>query len=264
MEKFCIVIPIYKEPTAAEKLSLSRLYNITQGKYNIYFVKPESLVITKLFTTNIDEYNKEYENNIHYISFNDEYFISTESYSKLLETCDFWNSFINYEYVYIYQLDCYIIKDDLEYWANLGFDYIGAPIVSKNANWKNTPAIGNGGFSLRKVSKFIELTDENGWFIKKYGENLKNNKWLKFEDLYFLQECGGFTKIDTPIFQDAIRFAWDMNPDVIYKLTQNLPMCIHAFDKNIPFWKDKLEGITSEVYSDSYSRNKSFIDAYYG
>lgn len=262
MNKFCIVVPIYREPTPAEKISLHQLYDVTQRKYDIYFIKPNSFDIRqvqKAFNTGQDAcvcFND--------ICFADDYFTSTESYSKLLETYDFWKTFHEYEYVYIYQLDCYLIKDNLEYWCNLGFDYVGAPIVSPNANWKNTPAIGNGGFSLRKVSKFIELTNPNSWFIKKYGKNLQNNKWLKFEDLYFLQECGEFIKIDTPVFQHATQFAWDMNPDVIYKLTQELPMCIHAFDKNIPFWKDKINGITPEVYSDCYSRNKQFIDAYYG
>jgi hypothetical protein len=51
------------------------------------------------------------------------------TYSQLLMSKEFYELFIEYDYIIIYQLDCFVFKDSLENWLYTGFDYIGAPWV---------------------------------------------------------------------------------------------------------------------------------------
>lgn len=259
MKKFCIVVPIYQKLTPVELLSVKQLIAITKFKYDIYLVHPDNIdnEVIKI----IYDISEDWKNHLFEKCFSDEFFKSTETYSELLETNNFWQQFADYEYVYIYQTDCWLFRDEFEYWCDRQFDYIGGPIIAVNANWKNVPVVGNGGFSLRRVSKFIEMTSDS--FIESH-KDLLTNKWRKFEDLYFIQECGRYTYIDTPIVAEAVRFSWDMNPDIIYKQVKDMPFGIHAVDKNIPFWKQLIpEFNNKEIIDECYRRNKMFIDIYY-
>lgn len=82
--------------------------------------------------------------------------LTTESYSHLLTSNSFWLNF-NSDFVLIIQTDTLLLRkiDDVFY----NYDYVGAPW-----NWKavkEAPAnfqVGNGGFSLRKVSFMLECT----------------------------------------------------------------------------------------------------------
>ena len=64
-------------------------------------------------------------------------------------------------------------------------------------------------------------------------------------------------------WEEAASFSFDMNPDIIFKQLNILPeIGIHAFGKNIPFWKDKLN-IPKEVIDESMEKYKVFISIYY-
>ena len=55
MNKFCIVIPIYKEDLdCIEKVSLTQLWKVIGGKhYHIYFVRPKKSVIFARYKTQV-------------------------------------------------------------------------------------------------------------------------------------------------------------------------------------------------------------------
>lgn len=91
--------------------------------------------------------------------FNEQYFDSVKSYNELMLSVDFYRSFREYQYMLIYQLDAFVFEDQLEYWCNKGYDYIGAPWIK--ANKKFHPTCGNGGFSLRKIDSFIQLLESS-------------------------------------------------------------------------------------------------------
>jgi hypothetical protein len=59
-------------------------------------------------------------------------------------------------------LDGFTFYDNLEYFCNLNYDYTAAPWEYGNFRYKNQKEtiwyVGCGGVSLRKISKFIELT----------------------------------------------------------------------------------------------------------
>ena len=247
-----IVVPLYREFTLSDTISLDRLFSLCSEKFNIVAVCPES-------------FNKDIKYNFSSIErFPDEYFKSTVTYSDLLESYTFWSRFSTYEYILIYQTDCFLIEDKIEKWASLGYDYIGAPIVSTNARWKNPPCVGNGGLSLRKASKFLDMVSSA--VFEKHKTELMESTNREYEDLYFLQTCSKFFKIDVPNFKLASMFACDMNPDILLgSKPKILPMGVHAFDKNIPYWSKIIQELSSkELYDECYKRHKNFIDAYYG
>ena len=60
----------------------------------------------------------------------------------------------------IYQLDACVFRDELKYWCEKKYDYIGAPIFwayNSNKFSNKVAGIGNGGFSLRKISYCLKM-----------------------------------------------------------------------------------------------------------
>ena len=164
MKEFCIVIPIYnEEPDLIEQISLKRLWDVVCNKnYDIYYVTYKELNTTKYYTD--ETINKQ---NISEIYFDKSFFENKNTYSKLCINYNFYNAFSDYEYMYIYQTDCYLLDDKLSDFCKLNVDYIGSPIFSTDCGWPTnklnpitnemeyTPVVGNGGFSLRKIKTFM-------------------------------------------------------------------------------------------------------------
>lgn len=267
---FCIITPIYKEtPDPIEQLSLQRLHNVIgELNYDVYFVTYQGL--------NINEYIKLYPNAK--ISYFDKYFFqSTATYSQLCFNYDFYNTYNEYDYMFIYQTDCYLINDNFHTYTTFDYDYIGAPIFSTDCGWPTvkevngkrvyTPVIGNGGFSMRKISTFIELTDPNGEFRQTVQLTDEHIKHLLWEDLFICVELPKYYDIRIAPLKVGFSFAWDMSVDVIYNLwnIHTLPMCIHAWDKNIRFWQLHIPEIKDnvEVIEFCEEKHKEFFKLYY-
>lgn len=255
-----IIIPIYYEdPTRLDKLSISSLMkNLNDiNEYDINFVCPSietsnwKELVTKGKATNFK-------------IFDDSFFLSTQSYSKMLESYEFWNEFAEYDYALVYQTDGYCIGGSLSDFLYMDYDYIGAPIVAENARWFNVPAIGNGGVSLRKITTMLETTDPNGEFIIENKEDIlkhnqaNSNMYDIYEDLYFAQLVPMLWDFKKSKFDVATSFAYDMNADIVYEKTNHkLPLFIHAFDKNIRFWQNILDEFKDiNIISDCEWKNK--------
>jgi hypothetical protein len=92
------------------------------------------------------------------------YLGSIEKYNKLLLSPIFYEMFIDSKYILITQVDVWIFRDELKYWIDKKYDYIGAPLfLPQNREIKKLenlmlPYGGNGGLSLRNVEKTLELT----------------------------------------------------------------------------------------------------------
>lgn len=270
MKKFCIIIPIYKEELdLIDKLSLERLHKVVKNKYDICLVKPESL--------NSNNYYKILKKkNVKEILFADRYFENTSSYSQLCLQYDFYDKFSDYEYMYIYQTDCYLIEDKLEEWCNKGYDYIGAPIFVPTSGWpcytSNSwePQVGNGGFSLRKIELFKEITDPNGELRQTYKLTDEILSKVIYEDKYFCTDLYKYYDIKKPSWKEAMLFALDMNPEITNNIIEEScnnmnNMGIHAWAKNIRYWKDKLEELkdNKEVIDYCENKYKDFFELYY-
>lgn len=267
-KQFCIVIPVYKENLdCIEEISLKRLIDVVGEKqYNIILVCPESL--------NVNIY-KEYIPSLSIERFEDKYFESTHSYSQLCINYDFYDRFSDYEYMLIYQLDCYLFYDSISKWCDEGYDYIGGPIISTDCGWdtvKNAqkeyqPYVGNGGFSLRKIEVFKDICNPEGELRKTYNLTDEKLSHIRWEDKYFCNDLFNIYKLSIPTFAKAVWFGLDMSVDVIYDYFEwkGTPMGCHSWDKNIRYWKSVIPELinNTEVIDFCENKHEEFFKLYY-
>ena len=252
--KVRVVVPIYKSSLSkTENISIDRCFKILSSR-NISMVKPRGL--------NTDLLEKEYP--FYSIEeFDADYFTSIKGYNRLLLATEFYSRFQDDDYMLIVQSDVYIFYDDLDYWLNEGYDYVGAPWISSSRfshfihyvkmkcshclygeqnrvhRFETRNRVGNGGFSLRKISRHLELTAALKDQIQHYLNNQTSH--IFNEDVFWSIEPSknGFEH-KTPTAQEALRFAFDINPKRLYKLTGGkLPMAAHGWNKSrsIKFWQ---------------------------
>lgn len=184
--KNCIVIPTYKTvPNEWEVISLTQCFKIL-NRYDMYIVTYQSIDLD--FYRNLaQQFNVEL--NVKY--FDEIYFKNITGYNFLMLNRSFYSSFSDYDYLLIYQLDCFVFKDELNYWAAKGYDYIGSPWFADYGDYaQNKPFWynGNGGFSIRRIKSFLRVFDWKGPLrkmpqIKHDLRNLDINKYKK-EILY--------------------------------------------------------------------------------
>jgi hypothetical protein len=143
----CILIPLHKVPeTAEEKISLASLKAVLP-QVKKFFVCPSGFPDNEI--TNDEET----------FFLEKKYFSYPYGYNRLLLRKQIYRKLCNYKYILIFQLDCVVFKNDLEQWLRAEFDYIGSPwFMDENKKPTNIPfSVGNGGFSLRKVSTALEV-----------------------------------------------------------------------------------------------------------
>ena len=103
-----VVVPVYRNKISAdEKIALNHAVNYLDG-YPRFLLLPEELHFAlKGFTT---------------VLFDSRFFHDVVSYSQLLLSKAFYETFKNYEYILIYQLDCLLFSDQLDIWCKAGYD----------------------------------------------------------------------------------------------------------------------------------------------
>lgn len=260
--RLATVVPIYKkEITKCERLSLETLSDNCAEDITIHFICPESFTID-----DIEEWRQCLgDREVVCTQLEDYWFENVDRYSELMLSEDLWcNVLDDYDYVCIFQTDCLAFggySQTLKRLASEGWDYVGSPIISNTSMWKTSPTCGNGGLSLRKVKKMIEIAQN-----KTILDDLrKDDRYNKYEDLCICEGYASKRFIDKPSWKEAMEFAFDMNPDTLYNIKKSLPSAgCHAFGKNIPFWKEHLPDIIDDdIYEEAYSKHKIFIDIYY-
>lgn len=191
-ELAAIVIPVYKpELTWWEKISLKQVFRVL-GKYTIFFAVPQD---RDLPFTHIFPY-------AHIKEFPRHYFDGIAGYNKLMLSTEFYDSFCEYKYVLIHQLDALVFSDRLKEFVHLDYDYIGAPwffwycIVMNNKPVRLH--VGNGGFSLRKVEKC-------SWLLEKYAHEA--HTWSVGEDAFW----GYYGKLDRDFKRADVKTARDFS-----------------------------------------------------
>lgn len=250
-----VVVPIYL-PTFSkfETTALDQCFKIL-SEYDIVIVKPKSLNL---------EWLKSFYPRMKTMSFDDACFSSIRSYNRLVLSEEFYLAFFDYQYMLIYQLDAYVFKDDLEMWANKGYDYIGAPWLPTERWLLRTSGrlylkiealyyffrkrsfrhlrslyyqIGNGGFSLRKIQKMIEITRFYNDKIKDY---LSDGSEFYPEDVFLQLELKKKFKLKKPTLSGAIRFSIEQDPVWCFKYNKSqLPFgCHNWYNKEaLLFWR---------------------------
>ncbi|MBQ2301270.1 MAG: hypothetical protein II279_07285 [Bacteroidaceae bacterium] len=224
-----IVIPIYKDaPSRVESASIRQTFHIL-GKHDIVFITHQGCLL--------DEYQKivASEEGVMRTEFFDKgYFDSTAHYSDLCFSEDFYLRFCEYEYMLICQPDAWVFRDELDYWCNQGYDFIGAPIFFPYNPKKFTRifyGVGNGGFCLRRIEHCLNVIRSDWhttflkpsmlakiyWYAFLYNEEYKNNilKRLGLLPLFLLKVFGFRNTIaqfrKTGCEEDMIFSVWAKN-----------------------------------------------------
>lgn len=217
-----VLIPVYKsEMSVDEECSLKQCLKIL-SRYDIRLVCPEELDMSK--------YDEFIGYSIPKERFAGRFFRGIEGYNELMTDYDFYCRFRDYEYMLIYQLDAYVFSDQLLDWCKKGYDYIGAPWFEKLKTHEEGYKLwccGNGGLSLRRIPKFIEVTKPE------IMQKLKEENPYLWEDTLFsygIKKSG--YKMRRPSAEEAARFAFECSPSYLFQLTGNqLPFGCHAWRK---------------------------------
>src|SRR5258705_1912336 len=230
-----VVVPYYKNNlTREEEISLVHLRRFLDP-YDKYLVVPNSLTpaLTDFATKR----------------FADTYFHSVFDYNKLVLSTHFYNSFRDYKYILIYQLDALVFSDQLMQWCALDLDYVGAPWLKNRAvPEEGCLNVGNGGFSLRKVETLLKVLKSPGTAIdpaeywrdfcaqhsafkqfinlpRKYlkGLSMFNNvDWYcrhphDFEDIFWANIAPRvYPEFKIATIKQALRFSFEMAPEYCF------------------------------------------------
>lgn len=171
-----VVIPIYqKKLSFIEKNILQNNINKLNIDYDICFIAPYKIDINEFIKNNDIKIS-----NYKIIYYSDQLFESQLSYSYLCENHILYEPFVyTYKYILLCQLDVIINSNDLHYWCQQNYDYIGAPhFIPKY----NKYIVGNGGLSLRNIKVFYNILTSN----YDYNGNIYNKQLL--EDRFFSEE----------------------------------------------------------------------------
>lgn len=238
-EIIIIGIPVYKSsPTILELYSLERCCKVL-GNYPFSIFTYKELD-TNIYINKLKEYGIKYEINF----FSKQYFMDVDGYNRLMVSPFFYEAFIKFRYLLIYQLDAFVFSDKIIEWCEKGYDYMGAPWF--NVNWVNKNQVnkklplftkstflfklfkekdglvGNGGFSLRNVESFIKYSRIYGsYFLSlNFNEDVFWGKYVASKERSF--------KI--PLFLEALSFSIENDPETSFTLLQNkLPFGCHAW-----------------------------------
>lgn len=256
IKKVSIIIPIYKSFFGElEENSFLQCVHVL-GNYDITVVQPDGLdntFITSKYPSIAIE------------SFPKHYFQSISGYNELLLWPDFYERFLDSEFILIYQLDAFVFKDELIQWCLKDYDYIGAPWIAtqekfplkqinaliklfKSDKTKKRDAIfykvGNGGFSLRKTASHAHIAKKHSRVIQNLLAH-KDKELCATEDVFWSLRAPQLQQdFKIPHYQEALGFAMDRKPKLALKLNNNqMPFGCHGINKNkvIHFWKPILE-----------------------
>lgn len=254
-----VLVPMYQNRLSENDLiSFRQCYKINK-KYDITIVKPKGLDLSTIH--NEFQGLKEQE-------FEPDFFDGIDGYNKLMLSPDFYQRFLDYEYILICQLDTFLFYDSLEEWCNKNYDYVGAPWILRPVYQKfpinifckikkiycellSLPnrqkiyfKVGNGGLSLRRTASFYHIAKHDRKTIE-YYLSMKNKAHCYHEDVYWAIEAKNvLPSFSIPDYKEALKFSFDKYPALCYKMNGNkLPYGCHSWTKkkmNV-FWKPIIE-----------------------
>jgi hypothetical protein len=238
-----VVVPVYR-PTLDEHeaLSLRQCVDVL-GSHPLVLAAPRSLDIGAypLRTAEVDQV----------LRFDDSCFTGRDAYNRLLLAPVFYDSLRRFRYILIHQLDAFAFSDELCSWCDRGYDYVGAPwleawpervfrsIMSSGGRLARTMKrglccahgrnirVGNGGFSLRKVSSFRR--------VARLARPVAA-AWTRNEDVFWAMWAPNFTPgFCVPSMDEAMAFCVETAPRAAFaSLGARLPFGCHAWTRHDP------------------------------
>lgn len=259
LKKVAVIIPFYRELiTEHEAVALQQCQKVL-ANYSIIAIKPHWLTLPQAaHTVNYTEV----------VSFEDSYFTGSLGYNRLMLSEEFYSRFTDYEYILIYQLDTFVFSDTLLHWCSQDIDYVGAPwlrdiahvdaikaIKSKlqyylhtrfdvQKNGRPSPKqfenrVGNGGLSLRRVKKFLEVTQTRQADIQRYLHLVSQKIYEYSEDAFWSIEVNRKKEfLNIPDYKTGATFSLHGQLKRGFELNdQQLPFGCHGWDLELDFWR---------------------------
>ena len=220
-----VVIPVYKNVdklTKFEEKSIERTIEVLGEKYEIVLLCGKSL--------QCDTYSKKFGYDFSFCKCSDRFFESQKSYSDLCEKYELYDMFsAYYEYILICQTDAWVFEDRLEYFIGLGYDYIGSIHMLRSNGTGGR--VGNGGFSLRRTSKFSEVCKKT---------DFEKFRFRVLEDCVFSIRLKNEFNIAPP--EVGFEFGWQEQPRLAFEKMGKLPMgCHNPMKNNWVFWRSYIK-----------------------
>lgn len=248
-----IIIPYYHtDLTEMEMIALKQVRKVLKN-YDLCFVAP--LCLMPVLAS--EKYPVEY--------FADTFFENVSTYNHLILTTEFYERFIEYRYILIYQLDAFVFYDRLSYFCDLDYDYIGAPWIYPERgiieDAVRTAYVGNGGLTLRNVCSCIKLLNEKKEELETFSCN---------EDFFFSAARGDFKVAPLSI---ALEFCFETHVRKCFEINdKRLPFGCHAWERyDYPFWKPYMEkegydlsNLEIKTGSEDYLLDKNLEEYKYG
>ena len=216
-KRCCIVLVVYKPLNQYDENEQQAFRNLLQVFFNrdFYIVCPRPLV------PEYSQYASCIALEVNSLSYAD--------YNILCKSVGFYQTFLDlgYRYMCLTQLDVWVFQDNLEYFLNLfdekGYDYLGAAWYG--VGFTRDGVVGNGGFCIRRLSKFAEICRE--------GVGPGN------EDTAIILNRSNNLRIAPEVL--ALEFSFEEKPYFCYKIMKGkLPMGCHAYASapdRVAFWK---------------------------
>ena len=250
-----VVVPVYKERLQGRELLTLKNNAAKLARYPHVVVAPEGLnvdaITCEIPSCEVVRVSKEW------LGSN-----GVAGYNQMMLSKGFYGLFADCEYILICQSDAWVFSDCLSEWCDKGYDYVGAPWpkrkvyelpLIKQYLWLRRKLlgggdrilrqdyfgkVGNGGFSLRRISSFIEACDT----YADRAEEFKHSKGIVFNEDWFWSLVP--KNFRYPSFDEALGFSFDSHPELCYKLAERkLPFACHGWYKkrNIKFWSPIIE-----------------------
>jgi len=211
--------------------------------------------------------------------FDNKYFGSAQAHKGLLFSKEYYEAFSDYEFILSYHLDVLVFSDQLKEWCDKDYDFIGPPwIRHKDAPYYGMSSfegkVGNGGFSLKKVSSFLKILNSTEYAIdpaeywRKHHAHQRlprrilnwpkkllmksrryNNvqweidNWNRNDDLFIADRATHYyPEFKLAPADVALRFGFECVPRHCYELTgHTLPFGCHAWERyDREFWEQFL------------------------
>jgi hypothetical protein len=237
--RVAVVIPSHKSDLSPLEIQAVRRAASVLGSYDHWLVAPQGM--------NTERW-KEWDPGIQVSEFDPYYFASFRGYNHLCRTEEFYARFSAYDYILIYQTDCYVFRDELLDWCSRGYDYVGAPMLNYEFRkfskkrwtqwWILRPflcKVGNGGFSLRRVKTFRRAS---GW-LRFWTDRLLDIP----EDVFWGSFARYLYPLRIPGWRKALAFSFDATPtDCIKAAGGKVPFGCHAWNTGyLEFWREYIK-----------------------
>ncbi|MFD2936672.1 DUF5672 family protein [Spirosoma flavum] len=255
-----VVLPVYKtQLTDYERVSLTQCLRVL-GNYPIWLAAPHSLDISAYL---------DIDSRLQVRTFDDSYFADLQGYNRLMLSETFYQAFADKEYVLIHQLDAFVFQDDLAYWCQQNYDYIGAPWlrdrdftgwldqldfnirqrIARVLNLKksddvtpreiyNLNSVGNGGLTLRRISAMLRCLKR---FKQKIAEYERISMYQYHEDVFWSIEVNRYwPHLRIPSYRKALYFSIEFYPSwsVEHYNQGKLPFGCHAWNiHGTDYWR---------------------------